>query len=71
MSYSFGSTLTLAFIAILAEAAVMVPAAYMNRREGRKSGSILGVFAVLAIFTLLITVVILPMFSLTMSSVFS
>lgn len=71
MSYSFGSTLLMALIAILAEGAVMLPAAYMNRRAGKKSGSILGVYAVLAIFTLLFIVVILPMFGLTMSTVFS
>jgi hypothetical protein len=71
MSYSFGSTLLMALIAILAEGAVMLPAAYMNRRHGRKSGSIMGIYAVLAIFTLLCVVVILPMFSLTMTSVFN
>jgi hypothetical protein len=70
MSLLFNNPVLMAFVAILLEGTVMIPAAFYARRQGRKTASIFGVYAVLAILTLFVCVVILPLFQMSMSSAF-
>jgi hypothetical protein len=64
----FNSPFLIAAIALLAEGAIMLPAAIMNRREGRKVGQIFAAYAFLAILTLLVIIVIVPLFKVMLGT---